>query len=348
MITEKNLFVSIIVPCRNEENSIGRCLDSIIASDFPKDRLEVLIVDGMSTDKTKEIISVYTEQYPFIKHFDNKKMTIPAAMNIGIQNAKGEVIMKCDAHAHYAKNYISKCLKYMVDYDADNVGGIIRTLPQKNTLIGNAIVSALTSQFGVGNSVFRLGCKEPLWADTAFSGCYKKEIFEKIGLYDENIARSEDFLLNLKLRTAGGKILLVPQIISHYYARSNLFDFIKHNFNNGFWITYPLKYGKALFSLRHLIPFVFTVYLSLSFIIIFFFPILKLPFFFIIGLYCLANLYFSFKIVIQKKKFWNIVLMPIIFFILHVGYGLGSIWGLLKTVSSGQFWKNLRWLYSIK
>ena len=339
-MSENKPYVSLVIPCRNEEKFIGMCLDSVIANDYPKNRFEVLVVDGMSKDGTREIVKKYVKEHPFIKLFDNPKKIIPSAMNIGIKNAAGEIIMKIDSHARYSEDYISKCVSFLAEYNADNVGGMIVALPRKNTTVGKAIVHSLSHPFGVGNSLFRIGSKKPIWADTAFSGCYKREVFERIGLYDENIARSEDVLINSKLRKSGGKILLVPEIVSYYYARSNFWDFIKHNFDNGFWITYPLKFGKVLFSLRHLVPLVFISILIASFIMLFFFPIFVWFFLFILGLHCLMNLYFSLKMAISKNNLGYLILMPLMFLALHTGYGLGSLWGLFKVVIPKQYKKN--------
>lgn len=337
-----DLFVSVIIPCRNEEKFIGMCLDSVIVNDYPKDRFEVLVVDGMSKDGTREIAKGYVKEHPFIKLFDNPKKIIPSAMNIGIKNASGEIIMKIDSHARYPENYISKCVSFLAEYNADNVGGVIVALPRNNTTVGKAIVLSLSHPFGVGNSLFRIGSKKPIWADTAFSGCYKREVFKKIGLYDENIARSEDVLINSKLRKSGGKILLVPEIISYYYARSNLWDFIKHNFDNGFWITYPLKFFRTLFSWRHLVPLVFVLVLISLMALSIFSPVFLLLFLFIIGPYVLINIYFSIKITYKEKDFRYLFLLPVIFALLHLCYGIGSVWGLLKVIISKKFWINLK------
>lgn len=343
--------VSIIIPCRNEETFIGMCLDSIIAQNYPKDRLEVLVVDGMSEDKTREIVVKYMQQYSIIKLLDNPKKIIPTAMNIGIKNAKGKIIMKCDAHSDYPKQYISKCLKYLEEFGADNVGGMYNYIPRENTTIGKAIVISLSHPFGVGNSYSRIGIKEPIFSDTVFGGCYRREVFEQIGLYDENIVRSEDVTINSKLRKAGGKILLVPEIKIHYYTRSNFIEFCKHNFDNGLWTILPFKYTNIMpVSLRHLVPLVFVLSLIItpisalltSHLLPFTFHLFLWLFLVIFGSYLLTDFYFSTKIALQQKKLIYLLLMPVVFAILHFSYGLGSIWGLSKCLTSSRFWGNLK------
>jgi len=336
-------FVSIIIPCRNEEKFIGKCLDSIITQDYPKDKMEVFVVDGMSEDKTRDILKTYSTKYPFITLLDNPKKIIPTAMNIGIKNAKGEIIMKCDAHSESPKDYISKCVKYLEEFGADNVGAMCNYIPRKSTVMGKAIVASLCHSFGVGNSYSRIGVKEPIFSDTAYGGCYKREVFERIGLYDENIARSEDITINSKLRKAGGKILLVPEIKIHYYTRSNFFEFCKHNFDNGLWAIIPFKYTDIIpVSLRHFVPLAFVLSLVGVGILSFFSSIFVWLFLLIVGSYFLANIYFSTKIVLKEKDLKFLVIMSIIFTSLHLSYGLGSVWGLIKVSVSKRFWKNLK------
>ena len=325
-------FVSVIMPCRNEEKYIERCLKSVIKQDYPKEKLEVLVIDGMSEDKTREIIKKHFSQYSFIKVLDNPQKFTPFGLNIGIKEAKGEVIIRMDAHATYEKDYISECLKYLKKHEADNVGGVIKTLPGKDTLIAKAITLCLSCLFGAGNSYFRIGSKEPRLVDTVFGGCYKKEIFKKIGLFNENLIRSQDIEFNLRLRKSGGKIFLIPDIKSCYYSQSTLRGFLKHGFVNGIWVTYPLKFRVRIFSWRHLIPLIFVLSLIGSGILATFSLIFLRLFLFIIISYLLANIYFSVKIAKREKNFKYLFIMPVVFASRHVTYGLGSFWGLIKVL----------------
>ena len=324
-------FVSIAIPCRNEEKFIGRCLDSVIANDYPKDELEVLVVDGMSEDRTRKIVEKYSEQYPFIRVLENPKKNTPCALNIGIKHAWGEIIIGMGAHSTYQNDYISKCVKYLYEYNADNVGGTMITLPRENTVVARAIAFALSNPFGVGGSTFRKGSKKPKWVDTVFGGCYKREVFEKNGLFNENLIRNEDLEFNLRLKKTGGKILLVPEIVAYYYPKSNFKDFFLHNFKDGFWVTYPLKFGIKTFRWRHLVPLFFISGLIgtgiLACLYLAFFHLFLL----IVVLYFLTNLYFSAKIAYKERDFRYLFLMPIAFICRHIPYGLGSILGLIKS-----------------
>jgi len=327
--------VSVIIPCRNEEKFIEKCLSSIIANDYPKDKLEILVIDGMSEDNTRWIVKEYSQKYPFIKLLENPKRITPCALNIGIKNGAGEIIIRMDAHATYREDYISKSVKYLQEYNADNVGGIWKIMPRENSLINKSICLASSSVFGAGNAYYRRGYDKGIKeVDTVFGGCYKKEIFKKIGLFNENLIRNQDLEFNLRLVRSGGKILLVPKIISYYYPKSNFKEFFVHNFKDGFWVTYPIKFGIKAFSWRHLIPLIFILGLVGAGILGIFFPIFLWLFLFIIGLYIMANFYFSSKIAIKEKNLKYLFLMPIAFGSRHFGYGLGSLWGFIKLVVS--------------
>jgi glycosyltransferase involved in cell wall biosynthesis len=333
--------ISIIIPCRNEEKFIGKCLDSILAQHYPKDKLEVLIVDGMSDDGTKKIVGGYAKCYPLIKLLNNPKKITPVAFNMGIRSAKGEIIMIMSSHATYDKEYISKCVEYLQEFKADNVGGTMITLPRNNSFAGKAVAIALSHRFGVGNSVFRIGTKKPTWVDTVFGGCYKKEVFEKIGHFNENLVSSSDMEFNLRLKKEGGRILLIPEIISYYYTRSDFRSFFKNNFRNGVWAILPFKYSKIMpISLRHLVPLAFILSLIGSITLSTLSSTFFLLFWLIFGSYLLLNIYFSIKIASKRKDSRCLFIMPIIFGSLHLTYGLGSLWGLLKVCVSKQFWKN--------
>jgi glycosyltransferase involved in cell wall biosynthesis len=307
-------FVSVIIPCRNEEKYIGRCLETILKQDYPKEKMEVLVIDGASEDKTKEIVEKFKIQNSKfnIQLIDNPKKFTPFGLNLGIKNSRGEIIIRMDAHAGYEKDYVSKCVKYLKEYNADNIGGVIKTLPAKNTIFAKAIALSLSHRFGAASD-FRVGVDKPKEVDTVFGGCYKKEVFEKIGFFNENLIRSQDLEFNLRLKKAGGKIILHPEIVSYYYPKSRLAEFFLHNFEDGVWAILPLKFVKLPFKLRHYIPLIFVLTLPLSI-----FP------------YILLSLFFSAQIAFREKDLRLFLIMPLTFFVRHFGYGIGSIWGLIK------------------
>jgi len=312
-------LVSIIIPCRNEEKYIGKCLKTILEQDYPKEKLEVLVIDGISEDRTKEIIEKFKikNEKLKIKALDNPKKFTPFGLNIGIKNSRGEIIVRMDTHADYKKDYVLKCVKYLKEYEADNVGGVIKTLPLKNTLIAKSIAYCLSSFFGAGDAYFRTGPKEPKWVDTVFGGCYKRKVFDKIGLFNENLNRGQDMEFNIRLKKAGGKILLVPDIVAYYYPKTaNLKDFFIYHLKDGIWAILPLKFVKTPFKLRHYVPLIFILTLPLS-----------------IWPYILVSLFFSAQISLKEKDIRLFFIMPLVFAARHIGYGLGSIWGIIKLMT---------------
>ncbi len=336
--------VTIVIPCRNEVRYIGRCLESILANDYPREQLEILVVDGMSSDGTRQVIKEYANKYPNLTLLDNPKRTIPAAMNIGIRHSTTEIILKVDAHTVYQQDYVKTCVNHMRAYNADNVGGLVKAAPRTTTLVGKAIALSLGRPFGAGNGRFRIGATQPAWADTAFSGCYRRSVFDRIGVYDENIARSEDIAINSSLRRAGGKILLVPDIVTTYYARSTLKEFSCHNFDNGFWITYPMRFGRLLFSPRHVVPLLFVIFLGLGILSCFISKVAWIPFIALLSVYLVLNLVASMAIACKEKRLPYLFLVPLIFLSMHVQYGLGSFWGLIRALFCRRFWskQNIR------
>lgn len=320
-------FTTVIVPCRNEEHFIANCLDSIIAQDYPKDKLEILVVDGASNDKTKEIISEYALKYSFIKLLNNVKKIVPAALNMGIKAAKGDIIMLIGAHCTYNQDYISKCVEYLKQHDGvDSVGGICITLPGNSTLLAQSIALALSHPFGVGNSYFRIGSKKERYVDTVPFGCYKREVFLKNGLFDEDLVRGQDAEFNARLRRNGGTILLVPEVVSHYYARDSLGKLWKQQLQYGYFKPLLVKKVGKIFTLRQLTPPLFVVSLIISLILsILFKPVLWL-FLFISGSYIITNLGFSLKISLKKGLKYSFAL-PLVFATLHFSYGIAYLKG---------------------
>lgn len=256
--------VSIVIPCRNEEKFIGKCLDSIVASDYSKDRLEILVVDGMSEDGTRITVQSYARKYSFIRLLDNPKKITPVALNIGIADAKGEIIMRMDAHNTYPPNYISGLVGWLERTQADNVGGVCVTVPATQTLMAEAIALALSHPFGVGNAYFRIGVKEPRWVDTVPFGCYRREVFDRIGMFDEELARNQDDEFNLRLLKRGGRILLVPSITSYYYARDSLCKLWRMYYQYGYFKPLVARKVGGVLTIRQVIPAVFVLGLLVS------------------------------------------------------------------------------------
>ncbi|MBE6625239.1 MAG: glycosyltransferase family 2 protein [Ruminococcaceae bacterium] len=316
------VVVSVIIPLYNEERYIKDCLESLIAQSYDISNMEWILIDGRSSDKTVEIIREYMnlEKYPIIL-LDNEKRKTPYALNMGISVARGKYIIRMDAHASFSSNYIEKCVYYLDNTDADNVGGVAETV--SNGYIGNSIAQMVSTRFGVGGSNFRVGTANK-YVDTVPFGAYRREIFEKVGLFDTRLLRSEDNDMNSRIRKSGGKIWLSDEIRFKYYSRSTIFGILKMGIQNGNALFRTLKVNNRAMSIRHFIPFLFLLSLITLPILSIFVPLFKVVLFAELCFYLLLDIYFSFFNKNFKYGFVNIWLYPVF----HIMYGLGSLLGL--------------------
>lgn len=336
----KHLTITVIVPCRNEAKFIAKCLDSILANDYPRECLEVLVVDGMSDDGTRDVIQAYASKYSFIRLLDNPKKITPSALNIGVRCAKGEIIMRMDVHVEYQSNYIAGLLSVLLETGADNVGGLCITVPAKNTVIGNAIAIAMAHPFGVGNSYFRIGVSERRWVDTVPFGCYRREVFDRIGLFDEELIRNQDDEFNLRLIKNGGKILLIPEIVSYYYARDSLPKLWRMYFQYGYFKPLVGRKIGGVFTIRQLIPCTFVLGLFLLTILA---PWLNLALLLdeaLLSIYVIANLIAA-CITAARTKAMYCLALPLVFPVLHFGYGMGFLKGVVDFLLIRSFRRNV-------
>jgi succinoglycan biosynthesis protein ExoA len=319
-------LLSVVIPCRNEVRSLGRCLASVIASDYPEDRLEVLVVDGASTDGTRDVIAHWARSDTRIRMLDNPSGTTPAALNRGIAAASGDVISRLDAHAALTPTYLSRAVEYLETTGAHQVGGVMETRAQRDGFWADAVIAALTHPFGVGGSRFRIyrpePGEEPRWVDTVFCGCWRREVFERVGGFNERLERGQDMEFNQRLRRAGGKILLAPDLVTVYYARAELGSFLKHNWTNGVWAVLPFAYARgAPVRARHLAPL--TLVLTL----------LAAPWTLVV--YAAASMTASAQVACARRSWRYLAQMPVAFASLHLPYGAGSLWGVARLTVAG-------------
>ncbi len=322
-----NSFVSTIIACRNEEKHIEKCLYSLINQNYPKENFEIIVVDGVSTDNTKEIIKKFqtSNSHYQIELLDNHKKFNSFGFNLGIKKAKGEIIIFLGAHSFVDKNFIAKNVEYLEKTQADCVGGPIETIGE--SFIGRIISFILGSPFGVGGANFRYSQKEE-YVDTVAYGAYRKNIFNKIGLFNEKLIRNHDIEFNTRLIKNGGKIFMTPEIKSYYHCSDSFVKFAKQGFSNGLWNVYTSRLVPGSLHLRHFAPLCFVVGLLGSVLIFFINPIGKWLLFLIVFPYIAGNLFFSFKIA-KKNGLKYFLLLPVFFFTLHFCYGFGSVWGIL-------------------
>lgn len=323
-------MLSVVCPIYNEEKYIARCIESIIEQDYPKDDLEVLFVDGMSTDKTREIILAYQAKCPYLQIINNPDKIVPVAMNRGIEASSGDVIMRIDAHADYQPNYFSALVKRLYDLDADAVGSVCKTDVLNKTPKTLAIREVLSNKFGVGNSVFRTGISDVQQVDTVPFGCWRREVFEKYGRYDERLVRNQDIELSKRIIRGGGKIFIVPDTFCTYYARETYKALAKNNFGNGKWNILTVHYTGELnsLSLRHFVPLIFVLSLLVPLCVgIVWWPALLVA---AISLLAYTSLISAISLNLARKRGVRFFRMVQSFFVLHFSYGWGSWVGLLS------------------
>ncbi|MBR4135022.1 MAG: glycosyltransferase family 2 protein [Bacteroidales bacterium] len=322
-------MLSVICPIYNEEKYIAACIDSIMEQDYPKDDLEVLLVDGMSTDRTREIIGDYMSACPYLRLLDNPDRIAPCAMNRGIEAARGEVVMRLDAHASYPPDYFSVLVRRLGELEADNVGAVCKTDVLHKTPKTLAIREVLGNRFGVGNSLFRTGISEVRQVDTVPFGCWPREVFEKYGRYDERLVRNQDIELNKRILRGGGKIFLVPDTYSTYYARETFGQLFRNNYGNGKWNILTVYYTGEMrsLSLRHFVPLLFVLSLLLPFIAGFFWH----PLWLIGAASLLAYLALVSFVSARLSRTKGLSFLRLVesFMVLHISYGLGSLVGIV-------------------
>ena len=327
-------MLSVICPIYNEEKHIQACIQTVVAQDYPKDDLEVLFVDGRSSDRTRDIIEEFSRQYPFIRLLDNPERIVPCGLNIGIRAAQGDIILRLDAHAKYPTDYFSLLVKRLQETDADNVGGVCRTLPASDTPVCRAIANAMSSPFGMGNSHFRIGTDKEMWVDTVPFGCFRREIFDKIGLFDEELVRNQDDEFNGRIIGNGGIILLLPQVVIDYFARDSVRKTAKMFYQYG--LFKPLvnkKLGKPT-TLRQFFPPLFFAGVIAGGLLSLLFPIIRWIYFAVLILYILAGIYFGLKL---PCRWPDILWMPIVFATIHLSYGCGYWVGFFKLMTNSGF-----------
>lgn len=326
-MTKENPLVSIVIPCRNEEKFIAKCLDSMLKQNYPEDKLEILVVDGMSTDKTREILEDYKEKHG-IKIIENPKRITPIALNLGVKNSTGDVVIIFGAHAFAENNFVSKNVEFIFKKKADCVGGVIKSIGENYW--GKVISLVMSSPFGVGNALFRYA-KEAKYVDTVAFGAYRREVFKKIGLFDDKFKFGQDAEFNFRLSKSGGKIFLSPEIESYYYVRSSIIKLWRQYFRYGRSKSTMAKRHKKIISIRSLVPTIFLLTLFLTAILgIFFKPFLFL-FSAVFFSYLLLNLFFSLKIS-SSSGFKYLFSLILSFFILHFSYGLGFLRGIFSDI----------------
>lgn len=330
-----NNIISIIVPCRNEENYIFSCLTSILNFQLPLNtEIEIIVMDGLSTDNTKEIVNNFLTNSSNVKLYDNTGIYQSSALNLGLSYSKGNYILRLDAHAEYPNDYLLNCYNTLIETNADNVGGIVITKPGSNNFESTIVQSLTTHKFGVGNSAFRTELNVIGPSDTVPFGFFKKEIFERIGFFDERLKRCQDYEFNRRIVANGGKIIMNSLIYSYYYNQSSLYTFYKKQFfNEAPYNTYMCYLAPYSFSVRHFITGLFSSGIIFGLLLSSLFAILKYIYLAVIFIYIFIAFVSSLQQSIRYRKSILLIILPPCFFIFHFIHGLGIIHGLLRLMT---------------
>ncbi|HPD31000.1 MAG TPA: glycosyltransferase family 2 protein [Phycisphaerae bacterium] len=325
MTVQENPFVSVIVAVRNEADFIERCLSSILDGDYPRDLMEVLVVDGMSDDGTREIVQRLSARDARIRLLDNEGRIVACGLNAGIRAARGQVITWLGGHAEYAPDFLRQSVETLKAHaDCWCVGGPIETVSE--TYVGKVTAAAMSTPVGVGNAMFRLGGYEG-YVDTATFASYWRWVFDKIGLFDEELVRNQDDEFNARLIRQGGKIWLTPLIRSRYYPRTSLGKLWRQYFQYGTWrIRTIQKLGQPA-TVRQVAPLLFVVGLVACLVGAAVWRPLTWLFAAYVALYSLGLLVGVWQVA-RQAGIRCALFSPVVFMILHFGYGLGSLKGI--------------------
>jgi succinoglycan biosynthesis protein ExoA len=325
-------LISIIMPIRNEYDSISMSLDAVLNQDYPSEKMEILIADGMSTDGTRGIIERYQKKHKNLHLIDNPRQIVSTGLNILIPKTKGEIIARVDGHSRIAPDYMSNCVKHLHSGNIDGVGGPVKT--NGETLTARAIADAMSSRFGVGNSAFRIKRDFSGLVDTVPFPAYKREIVQKAGLYDEELVRDQDDEYNYRLRELGAKILLAKDVRSKYFSRKSLRSLFNQFFQYGYWKVRVLQKYPRQMMWRQFVPPLFVTALVFTGVHALFSELGGWFFLLFAGTYLAVNLAIS--IFTAARSDWKaLFILPFVFSCLHISYGTGFLIGLVR------FWN--RW-----
>lgn len=326
--------VSVIVPCYNEEKTIQLLLESIKNQTWPITDLEVIIADGVSTDKTLEKIKAYQDSHPGlnIRVVENPKRSIPAALNTALAQAQGEYIVRLDAHSIPEKHYIERCLADLRDNQVEMVGGIWKIHPGSDGWMAQSIASAAAHPLGVGDALYRYTTRATM-VDTVPFGAYRRDLLEKIGRYDETLLTNEDYEFNTRIRQAGGRIWLDPEIQSIYYARSTLSALAKQYWRYGYWKYQMLRRYPYTLRWRQAIPPLFVLSIIGLGILSLGWNLARVLLLVELTLYVLLLVIGAIKPARQHREWRLLAGVPLAIAAMHSAWGAGFLGSMVKSFS---------------
>jgi len=317
-------YVSIIIPCLNEVDFIENCLENMLSQEDVSGGYEVIVVDGMSDDGTREKLLSLAEKTETVRVVDNPRRIQAAALNIGIREALGDVIVRIDAHSRYEKDYVHSCVAALEETGADNVGGA--WVAKGNGYVSRAIAAAFNSPFSCGGALSHNPNYEG-WVDSVYLGCWKRELFDKIGHFNERLVCSEDEELNLRIAQSGGRIWQTKKSRSRYLPRDNVLNLWRQYFHWGHWKVFLMWEHRVIIKWRHIVPVLFALFVSIGFPVAF----LSTPFSIAyIGVLLTYGLFLAgASLLCGRLRGWDLVpILPVVFATFHFAYGFGFLSGL--------------------
>lgn len=321
--------VTVIIPCRNEQRFIGSCLDSILSGDYPPELLEIIVADGMSDDGTREVLQTFANRYtgaPSVRIIDNPQKIVSTGLNRAIEQARGEIIVRMDAHTEYSTDYIRRCVEVLQETGADNVGGAHRT--RASGYLQEAITLAFHSPFAVGGARSHdVDYEGPI--DSVIYGCWRKKTLLNIGMFDEELVRNQDDELNLRIIRGGGVVYQSAKILSWYQPRASLRALFRQYMQYGYWKVRVIRKHRIPAKWRHLVPGALVLGLLLLGIFSIFLAPARIILLLSLTLYFSATLIASLVTCRQPARFKFIPILPVIFSLYHFGYGYGFLRGLV-------------------
>jgi succinoglycan biosynthesis protein ExoA len=322
--------VSVIVPCYNEEATIGHLLEAIYSQTYPLREIEVVIADGMSADRTLEKVKDFQTGHPEleIRVVENKRRNIPSGLNRAIETAKGKYILRMDAHSIPHPDYIQKCIAGLEAGLGDNIGGIWQIKPGSASWIANSIAIAAAHPLGAGDARYRIGGAAQE-VETVPFGAYRREMIERIGLFDESLLSNEDYELNVRLKACGGKIWMDPTIQSIYFARSNLRDLSRQYWRYGYWKAQMLRKHPKTLRWRQFVPPLFVLSLIGLLALSLGFSPARWLLGIIVILYTIIMFSLGLKMGIRNKNMSIVIGFPLAIATIHFSWGSAFLWSLI-------------------
>lgn len=326
-------LVSVIIPCYNEEATIVGVLNAICQQTLPMSDVEVVIADGRSTDRTREIITEFQKTHPelVIKLVDNIKRIIPAALNLAIDNSAGEFIIRMDGHTLPSADYLEKCVLALKAGKGENVGGVLEVKPGRDTWIARSIALAAVHPLGVGDAQYRRATTATE-ADTVAFGSFRRALIEKIGNFDETLFANEDYEFNTRIRASGGRIWIDPSIRAVYYSRSDLKSLARQYYSYGYWKFKMLQRYPGTIRWRQALPPVFVFGLLMLLLLSVFWNLARIVFAAAVIFYLIILIVGSIKPAIKTKQPLAVIGIPLAIATMHVSWGSGFWWSLVKRV----------------